>query len=292
MPYDTIIIGGGSSGMAAANYLARHRWHVLVIDGSCSHNQHGNHNPPCDDMDKTREEFESLGGIFQESNVKKLSSSTKSRQVSTTSGDTFLARTVIIASGISLNGSLSSGEKKFLGKGLYYDYESANFAGKTGAAIIGKSVEAARSAIRLADILANAVFVIPASRIDVGDELWQKIKQRRSKLKLLFSASLKDVRGEDHVEKITVFSQGKEEIIESEAVLLYSHEFNSQTSFVPPSVQIAEKNKPMVDENLSTSSPGIFAAGDVLCAHPQMPTISTAQGILAGKSAERFLWEE
>ena len=40
---------------------------------------------------------------------------------------------------------------------------------------------------------------------------------------------------------------------------------------------------------MSTSIKGVFAAGDILCGQPQIPTVAAAQGIIAAINIDHFL---
>ena len=302
MPYDAIIVGGGSSGMSAGIYLAQHKWRTLILDGNWKENQSiGRGTLPIfpgataasssQIISDSRKYFEKLGGIFDESDVKKINILPKMKQVSTARGDAFTAQAIIVANGITPHTSYFSGERRLLGHGLSYDIDSAILCGTKKAVIVGKCESAAKVALRLADSLTEVTFIIPANRIDIPDELWQEIKNKRPKLKTLFSASLKNIKGNDRVEAITIFSQGNEEIIPTDTVILYSHEFVAKTDFLPETVERSSNGEIMVDETFATSLPSIFAVGDVICGVPQFPLISSAQGIIAGQSAEKLLLE-
>ena len=54
-------------------------------------------------------------------------------------------------------------------------------------------------------------------------------------------------------------------------------------------MELGENGAIKVDANFSTTADGVFACGDVICGRPQLPVISSAQGIVAGMGADRFL---
>ncbi|MFB0546714.1 MAG: hypothetical protein ACETWB_07375 [Anaerolineae bacterium] len=44
----------------------------------------------------------------------------------------------------------------------------------------------------------------------------------------------------------------------------------------------------MVDETMQTSTPAVFAVGDVLCNHLKQAVIAAAEGAIAAMALERF----
>ncbi len=299
--YDVIIIGGGPAGSAAAAFTARSKWQSLVVDRSMERGFLGSLGNVSyfpgfpesirgrDLLERMRRQAELEGAHFLSDSVTQISGSEGSFKLITQSGKGLEAKAVVVATGASDRTSYLHGEKEFLGKGVSHDALTDGPAvAKRTVAVVGKTEHAAREALALTRFAEHIHFIIPSSKIEAPDDLVGRLKGIKS-IETHFSASLKKINGGEHVKSITVFTGGQEKEIDVVGVFTYVHEYKATTEFLKDLVELTQHGAIKVDENLSTSCDLIFAAGDVLCARPQLPVISASQGLLAGMSADRAL---
>lgn len=298
--FDVIVIGGGASGSSAAAFTAGHGWRTLLIDKNIQDGYLGSLGNVCqfpafpdgarglEIVERLRKQAENAGAKMRAAEVTEINLEEMPRKV-TIGGEIFEAPTFILATGAAARTGYLAGEKEFFGRGVFHDAK-AEAPCNTGQeiAIIGKSKLAAEEALFLSKFAQKIHFVIPSNRLDADSRIFGQIQHDR-KIELHFSTSLKTINGGDRVTSITVFTGGQEKEIPVATVFTYMHEYQPMNLFLKNAVQTAQNGAVMVNEQLETSVPGIFACGDILCAKPQLPAIAVAQGILAGMSADQYL---
>lgn len=298
--YDAIVIGGGAAGSSAATYIAGHGWKTLLIDKGVHDGYLGSMGrAPMftafpDDVSgseivgRLRGQVEKACGKFMQAEATEAASEEGALKV-TADGETFTARAVVLATGAAARTGYLSGEKELFGRGVFHD---AGAVGPSNAgseiAVIGKSKLAAEEAIILSRYAQKVHFVIPSNRLDIDNRILSLI-QNDQKIELHFSTSIKSINGHEHVNSITVFTSGQEKEVPISSVFTYMHDYQPMNPFIKNAVQTAPNGGIMVNDQFETSAAGMFACGDVLCAKPQLPAVSIAQGLLAGMSVDQFL---
>ena len=299
--YDVIIIGGGPAGSAAAAFASRSRWGTLVIDksieagflGSLGNVSYFPGFPESiggkDLLERMRRQAELVGTHFLSDSVTQLSGTAGSFKVITQQGKGLEAKAIVLATGASDRTSYLHGERECLGKGVSHDVLADGPAvAKRTAAVIGKNELAAKEALALARFADRIHLIIPSNKVEAPDDILKKLEDTKS-IETHFSTSLKKINGSEHVNSITVFTGGQEKEIDVVGVFTYVHEYMATTEFLKDFVEITQSGAVKVDEKLSTSVEGMFACGDVLCGKPQLPSIASSQGLLAGMSIDGFL---
>lgn len=298
---DAIVIGGGPAGCAAAAFLARCKWNVLIIDRSSSEGFLGSLGnvsyfpgfpesiSGAEILKRMRRQCELEGARLATETVSAVSAEETGFKIASESGKEFFARAVLAATGAATRTNYLHGEREFLGRGVSYDVlaDGPSVAKRT-ASVIGKTREAAEAAIALSRFAEKIHFIIPSNKLEVGDDLIEAMKSNRA-IELHFSASLKKINGDEHVKSITVFTSGQEKDIPVVGVFTFVHEHKSTTAFLDKVVELSATGAVKVDRGFATSATGVFACGDLLCGRPQLPAVAVSQGLLAGMSMDRHL---
>ncbi len=299
--FDAVIIGGGPAGSSAAMFLARCRWRVLVIERDAAlGNLHQLPSVICfpgfpepisgaELVRRMHKQSELEGVRFVKDSVAALAAENMPARIVTESSAEYTAKAVVVATGAANRTNYLHGEREMLGKGVYYDavFDAPSVAKKI-AAVVGRHRKAAEAALFLSRFAEKVHFIIPANKMDADEETLSRI-QKSKNIETYFSTSLKKINGHDHVSSVTLLTAGQEREVSATGVFTFVHDFQKTTGFLGKCVETAEDGSVKIDKNLSTTADGVFACGDVLCARPQVPAVSAAQGIIAGISVDSYL---
>ncbi len=298
MVYDIIIIGGGPAGLSAGIYAKRAMMNTLLIEklgvGGQIMKTHLIENYPgfpevsgMDLMQKMEEHVKKFDLDIKFTDVQQIKDGGDVKTVVTSEGE-FETKSVIIATGTNPKKLGVPGEAKFTGKGVSTcaTCDGFFFTGKD-VALVGGGDSAIVEAIFLTKMV-NKVYVIHRR-----DELRaEKINQERAfknpKIQFVWNSNLQSIEGTDTVEKIVVQNKLTEETTEIQVggVFMYVG-IEPGTDFID-----ADKDEAgflITGADLSTSIPGIFAAGD--CRTTLLRQVATAvgDGALAAVSTERYI---
>lgn len=289
MLYDVIIIGKGPAGISAALYAKRANLNVLVIgkDGGA--------------LEKTKEIDNYYGftntisgkellinGINQ---AKRLNISIETDEVVNikfdgiyyveTRNNTFEAKTLILATGTSRKKPLIKGVKEFEGRGISYcAICDAFFYRNKDVSILGSGDYALSEARTLLPI-AKSVSILTN-----GEELVQNRGFDEEKF-IIQEKKIEEIIGSDSVNKVK-FTDGTH--IETQGVFI-AIGVASSTDLAKKIGAVTKDNSIVVDENMATNVPGLYACGD--CTGGLLQISKAAyEGAKAGLSAIKYLREE
>jgi len=298
MVYDVIIIGGGPAGLSAGIYAKRAMMNVLLIEkvglGGQIIKTHMLENYPgfpevsgMELMEKMEEHAKKFDLEIMFADVRQIKDGGDVKTVVTSDGE-FETKSVIVATGTRPKKLGVPGEDEFTGRGVSTcaTCDGFFFTGKD-VALVGGGDSAIVEAIFLTKMV-NKVYVIHRR-----DELRaEKINQERAfknpKIEFVWNSNLQSIEGTDTVGKVIVMNKLTEKVTE----ILVSGVF--MYVGVEPGTDFVEADKDgngflINGPDLSTSVPGIFAAGD--CRTTLLRQVATAvgDGALAAVSAERYL---
>lgn len=298
MGTDFIIIGGGPAGCAAAIFAAKAKRNAILI--------HKGTTPPLPTfhwllpgfpegldaagwMQNLRTQIASTGFSVIEEEVTQAALGASVKQITTGSGKVLEASAIILATGCYNRTGFIEGEAKFVGHGVFYNayQDAALFAGET-VVVEGKTDLAAREALHLARFADKIHFVVPAMKPEIDERLAESLRDN-PQIEILLSASIKKIDGDVRLESVTVLTAGEEKRIPARGVFLYARQSRPQYEFLKGTVEISDDGAVLVDDQLMTSIPGVFAAGDMLAGVPQLQFVSAAQGLVAAMHADRYL---
>lgn len=289
--YDTIIIGGGVAGIAAAIYTVRKNLEVLMltknIGGQAALSGDVENYPGftlitgADLAKKFRQElinFENHGLWIKEGiEVVDLAGADPDFSVKTSEEQIYHGKTVIIASGRIPKMLGIPGEKQLLGKGVATCATcNAPFYKDKDVAIVGGGNSALDTAFSLLKV-ARSVFIINITDSLRGDEILMKNVTASPKVKILNNHEALEILGDQAVGGIKVKDQaGQEQIIPVSGVFIEIG-WSPSTYFD----KLTDKNDTgeiEVDEYGSSSVPGIYAAGDVNNIRGEQIVIAAGEG--------------
>lgn len=296
--YDVVVIGGGPAGSAAAVYTARHGLSTAVVAGELGGqirwagkvgNFLGRGLVAGEELARSfREHVETFAiDTFPGREVDALVPGDGTFDVYTKEGLTLTGRAVIVATGRAPARLAVPGEKELLGRGVSYcaTCDAAFFRGRP-AAVVGPGETAAGAALQLAALDARVVLVNDKP-LRADQAVLSKLAESPN-VHQRIGAKVTRILGEDQVSGVVVQDKTGEETVPVDAVFI---EIGSTTpqQFTGGLVRTNEAGEIEVDRTLMTSTPGVFAAGDVTDQLGKQAIIAAGDGARAGVAAARWL---
>lgn len=312
--YDLVIIGSGPAGLGAAIYAQRADLKTLVIEkemvsGGQVLTTYEVDNyaglPGINGFDlgmKFREHADKLGTVFAEDTVirvedaqlgedvlKAAELSAKPKQI-VCEKDTYLAKTVIIASGAHHRKLGAPGEAEFTGMGVSYcaTCDGAFFKKKTTAVVGGGDV-ALEDAIFLARIC-EKVYLIHRRDELRGARSLQRNLMAMENVEVLWDTVVEAIEGENKVESIKLLNKksGVKSTVSVDGVFVAVGISPNSEAF-EGLVEMDKGGYIVAGEDGKTSVPGIFAAGDVRTKALRQIVTAVADGANCVTGVERYL---
>lgn len=210
--YDIIIIGAGPAGLTAALYALRANKKVLVFEARSYGGQIINaskiENYPAIQMisgfDFATNLYNQVLNMGMEIKYETVVRIDEDKNVTTSGGNTYSAKAVIIATGADKRKLHISGEEEFNGKGVSYCATcDGNFYKKKVVAVVGGNISALEDAIYLSD-LASKVYVIHKDDSFGGEErLYNELKEKPN-VEFILNSEVIKINGNEFVESIDI----------------------------------------------------------------------------------------
>ena len=278
--YDVVIVGGGPTGLTAAIYASRENQSVLIIEKSAVGGQAGvterlDNYPGFPDgvaghelADRMRRQAERYGvEILQAVAVSAVSSEGDWVTVTTTTGDSYQARAVLVATGSVYRRTGAEGESDLIGAGIHFcaTCDGPFYRGAKEVLVIGGGNSGLEEGLFLTQF-ADHVTVVEFSEKLAGSRLLQDKVLAHPKMTVVTSTKVLGFQGG---------STGKLESVELEdrqAGDRRQHEasgafvfigLDPNTAFLDGALELDERGFICSDEQFRTNVPGVFVAGDV-----------------------------
>ena len=289
-----IIIGGASAGLTASIYTSRQKLKTLVITkdiGGQALLTNEIQNYPgyqeivgFDLMTKLQEQATLYGTEYYYDEVKEVDIEEEScLGVITNDNSKFRACAIILAFGKTPRDLGVPGEQELKGKGISYCAvcDGPLFKGKT-VAVVGAGDPALDAANYLSNV-AGKVYVIERTEHPVGDEETFESLKSRSNVEFINNTIVTQIDGKAKVESIKLRNAtpaNGENSSESELGVdgvFVEMGYVTKTGFLKGLIQVNGLGEIITDKDGRTSTPGIFAAGDVTDTSYKQAVISAGQ---------------
>lgn len=301
--YDTIIIGAGPAGMTAAIYAARREMKTLVVGkevgGQIMWASEIENYPGFKKIDnyelisKMQEQVMSLGVNIKMKEIKKIEQTENGNFLLYTEKETYEAKTVITTMGLSPRRLAIPGEEELTGKGVSYcaNCDGPFYKGKE-VAVIGGGNSALDAAEVLSKIASKVYLVHRRDEFRAFEALIDEVKSKEN-IELVLSSDVKEIIGNEKVEKIKVSNKKTEEEreIEVEGVFVEIGRI-AHTDLVADYADRDESGQILVDEKQMTKTPGFFAAGDCVKGEFKQITIACGEATIAALAAYQHIQQK
>lgn len=320
--YDTVIVGGGPAGLAAAVYGASEGLRTLVIEREAPGGQAG-----------TSSRIENyLGfpnGVSGEElalralqQARRLGAETvvtrsveridpQTREIFLDGDDVIRTRTVILATGVTWRRFAVDGVDRLIGKGVYYGAARSEASATHGADIhlIGAGNSAGQAALFFASHARSVTLLVRGSSLGKGMSHYL-IDQLRSRpnIAVRLNSEVAAVHGDTHLTAISIRDGGAETVTRSESGGLFVFiGADADTGWLPAEIARDERGYLLTGDKvmsagrwshdrdpylLETSVPGIFACGDVRFSPVKRVASAVGEGSMAIALVHQFLQQD
>ncbi|MHB0977331.1 MAG: thioredoxin-disulfide reductase [Candidatus Aquicultorales bacterium] len=299
---DLVILGGGPAGLAAGLYAARARLSTLLLEreligGQMATTEFIENYPGFLDSssgmelaDKMREQAEKFGLKIE------LAEAT---EIHPQDGNTFLiktptsettARSLILAMGRRPQNLDVPGEKELRGRGVSYcaTCDGPFFRDKK-LIVVGGGNAAIEEALYLTRF-ATEVTIVHRREALRADRVVQERAFQNDRIGFAWNARVAGITGDGKVESVLLeqVNTGERVELRADGVFVYVGSLPN-TEAVEGLVDLDERGYIVVDSEMATSRPGVFAAGDVRVGVAKQVATAVGDGAAAAISAERYL---
>ncbi|MDL2270996.1 FAD-dependent oxidoreductase [Methanobrevibacter sp. OttesenSCG-928-I08] len=295
--YDIIIIGAGPAGLTAGLYGGRQGNKVLLLEaklaGGVGREVPAMENYPGFDIiagvslaDKMKSQCEKnaqINELEKVNNIKKLENEEYNFEIST-NNQSYLSKTIILATGSSHKHLNIKGEKEFVGRGVSYCATcDGMFFREKDVVMVGGGNSALQEAIYLSNIGCNVTIIHRRDKFR-GEEFLQK-RAKEKGIKTIMNSNVISINGETLVESVTI-KDNKNNIKELKTNAIFiSIGYDPHIELANKlNVNINENNYIITDKNQRTNVKYIYSAGDVTGGLNQW-VVACSEGAIAATSA-------
>jgi len=300
--YEVIIIGGGPAGLTAGLYTSRAGLKSLLVERGPLGGQMVNttlvENYPGFPEGIAGSE---LGSLMHRQTVRyglevvtaEVTGIAQGQSYGVaTTGGSFEVGAIIIAAGSEYRKLGVAGEERLSGRGVSYcaTCDGFFFRGRE-VAVVGGGDTAITDALELSQ-LASKVYVIHRRDQLRAGQVLQERAFAHPKLEFIWSMVVEEVLGEKVLEglKLRNVETGQQSILKVDGVFVaIGLTPNSQSFF--NILETDDAGYIVTDETMTTSAPGIFAAGDIRRNSPRQIAAAVGDGATAALSTFKYLQE-
>jgi thioredoxin reductase (NADPH) len=301
-----VIIGSGPAGYTAAIYAARAMLEPILIQGVQPGGQltittDVENYPGFADviqgpwlMEQMQKQAEHVGTKIVTDHVNTLDLSQRPFRFETDSGETYLAETVIVATGAQARWLDLPSEQKFRGFGVSacatcdgFFYRDKNVI------VVGGGNTAVEEALFLTNFAAKVTLVHRRDSFR-AEKILQDRLFKHPKIEVIWDTTLDEVTGAANPDKVTgvrlrnVKTGAVTELAADGVFIAIGH--SPATELVAGQLKLKPSGYIETDpHSTATSIPGVFAAGDVTDDIYRQAVTAAGQGCMAALEAERFL---
>jgi thioredoxin reductase (NADPH) len=299
--HDLAIIGGGPAGLTAGLYAARARLDCVLLErlapgGQVLTTDRVENYPGFPDgvsgfelVDKMKAQAENFGLEIRAEEVMKLDLTDDRRIVTTNKGD-LEAKAIILTSGAAWKRLGVAGEEDLIGKGVSYCATcDGPFYRDQAVAVIGGGDTAMEEAIFLTRFASN-IKVIHRRDALRAIKLLQERAFAEEKIDFIWDTVPTRILGSNGVEGIELknVKTGELSSKEVQGVFIFIGTIPN-TAFLKGIIELDENGFVKTDDNMQTSAPGVFAAGDVRAKLFRQISTAVGEGATASHAVEKYL---
>ena len=300
--FDLIIVGAGPAGLTACLYASRSLLKTLLLEkgpvgGQVIYTDLIENYPGFPGgisgyelIERIQKQLEDYEYQFLQEEVIDLREVEEVKEVHLSSGKVLKAKAVILALGAKPRKLGVPGEKEFTGRGVSYCAicDGPFFKGEE-VAVIGGGNTALQEALYLTKYV-KKVYLIHRREAFRATPILQERVKKNPQIEIIIPAVVEEIKGEDRVEKLVyrdLKSNKKRELEVAGVFIFIGHE--PETGWLKGKLEMDESGFIIVDREMRTSRPGIFACGDCVSKKFRQIINACGEGAVAALNAEEYI---
>lgn len=303
--YDVIVVGGGPSGLSAAIYMARAKYHVLVLEKekfggqititSEIVNYPGVERASGTELTKAmRIQAEEFGAEFLLDEVEAIEC-TQDIKIIKTKKREYKTLGIILAVGASPRKIGFPGEKEFQGRGVAYCATcDGEFFTDMDIFVIGGGFAAAEEAIFLTRYARKVTIMVREEEFSCAQTIVDEVLQNPG-IEVHYNTEIKEAGGENMLSyAVFVNTKTKEEIhYKAEegntfGIFVFAG-YEPNTKWLKEQVELSKEGYIITDTNQKTNIDGVYAVGDVCMKQLRQVVTAVSDGAVAATSLEKYI---
>ncbi len=300
--YDVMILGAGAAGLSAGIYASRGKLDTLILREGVAGGQvvltNEIANYPGVEMikgyelaDIMKRQAKSFGCTLK-ANVKIVSYrlAEEIKEVTLEDGSVYRAKTVILAPGGKPRSLNIPGEKEFEGRGISYCATcDADFFRDKRLIVVGGGNSALEEAVTLTHFASQVTIVHQFDHFQAFAHAVEEA-ERNPKISFVMGSELRAYVGNGTLQKVQVeqLKSGELTYLETDGVFVFIG-YVPNTEAFHGLVKTNERGEFIVDQDMRTSLPGVFAAGDCVAKRYRQVTTAVSDGTIAALSATEYI---
>jgi len=301
--YQLIIVGGGPAGLTAGLYAARGRLEVLLVEKGATGGQvlttDWVDNYPgfieglsgFDLVDKITAHADRFGLAKKYATIASLDLAGEVKSVTLENGEVLTSSTIILCTGARPRKLDIPGEYEFTGRGVSYCATcDGPFYRNQEIAVAGGGNTAIQDALHLTKFASTVTIIHRRDELRATKILQEKAFSN-PKIDFLWNTKVLEVRGDKSgVDSLLLGNQhGDESVLKVTGLfVLIGISPNNELLRAHP-LRTDEDGFVITDEEMATSIPGVFAAGDIRSKRSRQIINAAGEGAVAELSAEHYL---
>jgi len=300
--FDAIIIGAGAAGLTAGIYLSRAKVNTLILNEGAvggqmvlTHeiaNYPGVENVSGYTLARTMKTQAQKFGCKIKSNIKitSLELNDEIKKVVLNEKDVYTSNAVIIATGGKSRMIGAIGEEEFKGKGISYCATcDGDFFQDKEIIVVGGGNSALEEAVSLTKYASKITVVHQFDHFQALEHYVEEAK-KNEKISFIMESKIVEFIGNEKLEEVKIQNQRTGEISRMKidgAFVFIGYVPNTET--FQGIIDLNQWNEIVVDKDMRTNLPGVFAAGDSIQKRYRQVTTAVADGTIAALTAAEYI---
>lgn len=303
--YDSIVVGGGPSGLTAAIYMAREGLDVLVIEkaglgGQVGITQTLDNFPGFHDgisgsefADRLAMQARRFGvEIMQAQEVSSLQQNEDYWEVNTSDGQCYCTKAVLLATGARYRRLGIPGEAELIGINVHFcaTCDGAFYKDKK-VLVIGGGNSGFEEGLFLTKFASQVDIVEFLPEVKASQLLQDKVAEQ-SNMSVTVNHAVKEFRGKHKLEAVVVEDRGTGEVKEwkYDGVFVFIG-LSPNSDLAKGLAEVDQYGFIVTDKTLMAREPGLFAAGDVRADSTKQAAAAVGEGATAALMIREYLKE-